>query len=320
MSKSADPRAAYLDPDVIGRIKTLELFARGAVEGTRIGMHRSTLHGLSTEFSRHRPYTAGDETRRVDWKVYSRTNRYYIKQYEAETNFDTYMLFDASSSMHYGSGRQSGGGGAGRKLPGSQSMSKLEYAKHMAAVLAYLIVQQGDSVGLAVFDGELRDYVRPRGKLSVIGDISEMLSGTEGRPRTNVGGIMDEFASRIRRRGFVILFSDLFDNEDEFIGGLNHLHFTGQHVIIFQVLDRDELTFSFDGVVRFEGLEGEDALRVQPDRLRVDYLAALEELILKIRESCEAINADYVLVDTSRPVQDVLIEYLNARKTLRWKG
>jgi uncharacterized protein (DUF58 family) len=205
-------------------------------------------------------------------------------------------------------------------LFGSGEMTKLEYSKHFAAVLAYLIVEQGDSVGLAVFDDELRDHIRPQGRSSVIADIAEMLFRTEDRPRTNVGGIMNEFASRLNRRGFVILFSDLFDNEDAFIDGLNHLHFTGQHVIVFHILDHEELTFPFDGIVRFQGLEGEDEIRLQPDRIRQEYLEELRLLTDKFRNACDAIHADYVIVDTSRPVQSVLIEYLNARKVLHWSG
>jgi len=296
-------RSAYLDPDAVERIRQLELFVRGAVEGGRIGMHRSTLHGLSTEFTHHRPYAAGDEVKNVDWKVYSKTDRYHVKQYEAETNFDAHLLFDASSSMHYG----------------SNGMSKLEYAKHMAAVLAYLVVNQGDSVGLAVFDDALRHYIRPRGSIGVIGDISELLQSTSGEPRTNVAAIMSAFATRIKRRGFVILFSDLFDSEEAFVNALNHLHFKGQHVIVFHILDPEELTFPFGGIVKFLGLEGEAQLKIQPDRIRADYLAELDTLMETYRLACRAVNADYVLVDTSRPVQDVLVGYLNARKVLHWR-
>jgi uncharacterized protein (DUF58 family) len=302
MSVSSKLQSPYLDPEAVDRINKLELFVRGAVEGGRIGMHRSSLHGLSTEFTHHRPYAAGDEVKHVDWKVYSKTDRYYIKQFEAETNFDAYLLFDASSSMHFGSG----------------DMSKLEYAKHLAAVLAYLVVEQGDSVGLATFDDALREYVRPRGSKSVIADISRVLEGTRGEPRTNVAAIMNEFASRIRRRGFVILFSDLFDHEDAFIDAMNLMRFKGQHIIVFHLMDPEELTFPFGGTVKFAGLEGEDELKVQPDRLRADYLEEVELLKTKINKACRAVNADYVLVDTGRPIQDVLVEYLNTRKALHW--
>jgi len=303
LDSTAGQSHSYLDPEAVERIKRLELFVRGAVEGARIGIHRSILHGLSTEFTHHRPYVAGDEMKNVDWKVYSRTDRYHVKQYEAETNFDAHLLFDASSSMHYGSG----------------AMSKLEYAKHMAAVLAYLVVNQGDSVGLAIFDDKLREYIRPKGTLGIISDISELLHRTTGEPRTNVSAIMNQFAARIRRRGFVILFSDLFDNENAFVEALNHLKFKGQHVIAFHILDPEELAFPFSGIVKFNGLEGEAQLKIQPDRVRADYLAELDTLMSTFRLACRGVNADYVLVDTSRPVQDVLVEYLNSRKVLHWR-
>ncbi|MCJ8329527.1 MAG: DUF58 domain-containing protein [Lentisphaeria bacterium] len=299
---SESPQSAYLDPKVIERVKRLELIARGAVEGARMGMHKSTLHGLSTEFTHHRPYVQGDAIRHIDWKVYSRTDRYYIKQFEAETNYDAHFLFDASSSMHYGSG----------------DITKLEYAKHLAAAMACMIVNQGDSVGLGIFDGELRDFMPPKGSMSVLGNISEKLYNTEGRPRTNVGGIMEEFAARIRRRGFVILFSDLFDHEAEFIQGLSRLHFAGQHIIVFQIVDHEELSFNFDGIVKFEGLEGEDMIKVHPEKVRLDYIQELEKMIKTYKSSCEAINADYFLIDTMRPVEDVLTEYLTARKRMNW--
>lgn len=297
-------RDAYLDPDVVEHVKSLELFVRGAVEGGHIGAHRSTLYGLSTEFTHHRPYSAGDELKHIDWKVYSKTDRYHVKKFEAETNFDAHFLFDASSSMQYG----------------STGLSKMEYSKRLAAVLAHLVVKQGDSAGVAVFDDELRESVRPGGSMGVIGDICALLHGIEGRPRTNVGAILDEYASRLRRRGFVMLFSDLFDNEDGFIDGMNHLSFKGQHIIIFHVMDPEEMRFPFDGTVRFQGLEGESELKVQPDRIRADYLEELQALQDRIRNACTAIRADYVVVDTSRAVPDVLIEYLNARKAMRWRG
>jgi len=301
MALSTRPRDTYLDPDVVERVKALELFVRGAVEGGHIGSHRSTLHGLSTEFTHHRPYAPGDEVKRIDWKVYSKTDRYHVKQFEAETNFDAHLLFDASSSMLYG----------------STGMSKLEYSKHLAAVLAYLVVSQSDSVGLAVFDDELRESVRPGGSMGVVGDICTLLHGAEGRPRTNVAAVLKEYATRLRRRGFVILFSDLFDNEDNLIEGLNRLHFSGQHIVIFHVMDPEELKFPFDGTVRFQGLEGEPELKLQPDRIRVDYLEELAALQERVRTACQSINGDYVVVDTSRPVQDVLTEYLNARSAMR---
>lgn len=292
----------YVDPEIIDAVKALELAARGAVEGARIGHHRSLLRGLSTEFTHHRPYTYGDELKHLDWRVYSRTERYYIKLYEAETNYDAHLLLDASASMRYGSG----------------DVTKLEYAKIMAAALAFLIVDGRDSAALAVFDDHLVDYLPPKGSMMLIADMVEILSRTTGEPRTNVGAILDEFAQRISRRGFVILFSDLLDDVDGFVNGINHLRFRGHNVIVFHVLDHAELTFPFDGSVRFEGLEGEEEILAQPDRIRAAYLEELEALVSRYRRACEDAGADYVLVDTQRPVREVLVEYLAARKVLSW--
>jgi uncharacterized protein (DUF58 family) len=292
----------YLDADVVDEIKQLELVARGAVEGARIGAHRSRLRGLSTTFSHHRPYVPGDEVKHVDWRVYSRTNRYHVKLYEAETNFDANLLIDASASMRYG----------------SDGMTKMEYAKHMAAALAFLVVEARDSAAIGVFDEVLRDYIPPRSSMAVLGDMVEILNKTEGNSRTNVGGILQSFASRIKRRGFVMLFSDLLDDEEGFIKGLNQLCFAGHNVVIFHILDHAELTFPFDGQVRFNGLEGEEAILTQPDRVRAAYLEELNKLITTYRRACDRSGADYVLVDTRRPVREVLVEYLNVRRVMSW--
>lgn len=298
----ANPQALesrYLDPQTLQRIAGLELEARNAVEGLRVGMHKSRLRGFSTEFAQHRQYVPGDALRHMDWRVYSRTMRYYVKLYEAETNFDANLLLDASRSMRYGSGK----------------VSKLDYAKQMAAALSYLIVQQRDSAGLAVFDGQLRDYLPPRCSGAVVGNIVELLAKAEPEPKTNVAALLHEFAQRIPRRGYVMLFSDLFDDVDGFIKGLAHLRFRGHNVAVFHVLDPHELRFPFSGNWRFMGLELEGELTTQPRRIRDAYLRELNAFILQVRKSCERNGADYVLVDTSRPVDVVLREYLTGHVT-----
>jgi len=276
---------------------SLELVAREVVEGLHVGMHKSPLHGFSTEFSQHRPYVPGDGLRDIDWRVYGRTERYYIKLFEAETNFTAHLLLDASSSMTYGSG----------------SVSKLEYAKFMAASLAYLCVKQRDSVSLAVFDSELRSYIEPRTTMTVVRNIAEKLEAVGHEPRTNVAALLHEFASRIPRRGFVILFSDLFDNIDEFLLGLEHLRFQGHNVVVFHTLDPYELRFPFDGSCKFKGLELDGEIISQPKRVRAAYLAELQKFLDRIKGACERSHVDYVLVDTSRPVDAVLTAYLLSR-------
>ncbi len=297
MVSEAKRKHRYLDPEILQKIGSLELIVREVVEGLRVGMHRSPLRGFSTEFALHRPYVPGDPVRYVDWRVFARTERYYIKVFEAETNFDANLLLDASSSMHYRSGR----------------VSKLEYAKFMAASLAYLITEQRDSVGLAVFDSELRKYIEPKSSTGVVGTIAAELEGIEPKPRTDIAALLHDFARRIPRRGFVFLFSDLFDHVGEFLKGLDHLRFQGHNVTVFHILDPYELQFPFHGMLRFQGLELEGDITTQPRRIRAAYLEELRGFIARIRASCDRSHVDYVLVDTARPVDVVLSAYLLRR-------
>jgi uncharacterized protein (DUF58 family) len=293
-------RAEYLDPEILSKIGTLDVVARQVVEGLRIGLHRSPARGISSEFTAYRQYVPGDETSHIDWKAYARSNRYYIRLFDAETNFVSNLLIDASESMTYASG----------------AISKLEYTKYLAASLAYLIVDQSDSVGLGVFDGELRNYVAPKSNMRILNDISNELSKSEPQPRTNIGAILHEFAHRMSRRGFVVLFSDLFDNTEEFIEGINHLRFRGHNVILFHILDPYELDFPLTGMWKFEGLEGEGDLITQPARVRNHYLKELEAFITRIKTACSRAEVDYVLVNTADPVELVLSSYLLQRSVL----
>jgi len=295
---SPQPRKLrYLDPETLQKIGPLELVAREVVEGLQVGMHRSPLKGFSTEFSHHRQYVPGDETRHLDWRVYARTERYYLKLFEAETNFTANLLLDASSSMHYT----------------SHGVTKLEYAKFMAASMAYLCVRQRDSAGLAVFDNQLRSYIEPKTTMGVIRTIAEELEKVEGLPRTNVAAILHEFANRIPRRGFVMLFSDLFDHVEEFIKGIEHMRFKGHNVAVFHILDPYELRFPFDGSCKFIGLELDGEVVTQPKRIRAAYLEEVRKFVQTIRSACERAHVDYVLVDTSKPVEAVLSAYLIGR-------
>ncbi|MEK6238927.1 MAG: DUF58 domain-containing protein [Planctomycetales bacterium] len=290
----------YLDPETLSRIGSLDVVARQVVEGLRIGLHRSPARGISSEFTAYRQYVPGDETSHIDWKAYARCNRYYIKLFDAETNFISNLLIDASPSMTYASG----------------NISKLEYAKYLAASLAYLVVDQGDSAGVGVFDGELQNYVAPKSSMRILHDISRELEKATPRPRTNVGSVLHHFAHRMSRRGFVMLFSDLFDNTDEFIEGLNHLRFRGHNVILFHMLDPYELEFPLNGMWKFVGLEGEGELITQPARVRNNYLKELELFIGRIKTACDRAQVDYVLVNTADPVEHVLSSYLLQRTAL----
>jgi uncharacterized protein (DUF58 family) len=296
-SEAKRQSSPYLDPATLQKTSHLELLARQVVEGSRVGMHKSPLRGFSTEFAQHRQYVQGDPLRHVDWKVYGRSSRYYTKLYEAETNFTANILLDASKSMLYGSGKT----------------SKLEYAKVMAAAMAYLIVGQRDSVGLGVFDSELRSYLPPKSTNSIIRSIAEELGKVSSEPRTDVAALLHEFGRRMPRRGFVILFSDLLDNVDAFLGGLDHLRYRGHNVIVFHVMDPYELNFPFDGTYKFKGLEGEEDIVTQPKRVRAAYMEELGKFLTKVKTSCQRKDVDYTLIDTSKPVAEALSAYLIGR-------
>jgi uncharacterized protein (DUF58 family) len=288
------PQAKYLDPEILSTVGTLDVVARRVVEGIRIGMHRSPLRGISTEFSAYRQYVPGDEIKHIDWKVYSRTDRYYVKQFDAETNFVANLLVDASRSMTYGSGK----------------ITKLEYAKYMAATLAYLVVDQRDSCGVGVFDGEIQEYIPPKSTLSILANISNMLEKASPRPKTNVAGVLHEFANRMSRRGVVMLFSDLFDSPEEFIKGINHLAFRGHNVVVFHILDPYELTFPLNGMWKFLGLEEEGELITQPARVRASYLEQLRLFIEQVKVACARNQVDYVLANTATPIEEIVSGYL----------
>jgi uncharacterized protein (DUF58 family) len=292
--------AKYLDPEVLSGIGSLEIVARQVVEGLRIGLHRSPVRGISSEFTAYRQYVPGDEVRQIDWKAYARFNRYYIKQFDAETNFVANLLLDGSESMTYGSGK----------------ISKLEYAKYLAASMAYLTVDQGDSVGVGMFDGELQNYIQPKSNLSILSDISGEMEKLEPQPRTNVGAVLHEFANRMSQRGFVMLFSDLFDNTEEFIEGLNHLRFGGHNVVLFHVLDRYEIEFPLNGMWKFVGLEGEGELVTQPARVRENYLKEFKDFVRQIKGACDRAEVDYVMVNTSDPIEHTISNYLLQRSAM----
>ena len=292
--------AKYLDPEILSGIGSLEIVARQVVEGLRIGLHRSPVRGISSEFTAYRQYVPGDEVRQIDWKAYARFNRYYIKQFDAETNFVANLLLDGSESMTYGSG----------------IISKLEYAKYLAASMAYLTVNQGDSVGVGMFDGELQNYIQPKSNLSILSDISGEMEKLEPQPRTNVGAVLHEFANRMSQRGFVMLFSDLFDNTEEFIEGLNHLRFGGHNVVLFHVLDRYEIEFPLNGMWKFVGLEGEGELVTQPARVRENYLKEFEDFVRQIKGACDRAEVDYVMVNTGDPIEHTISNYLLQRSAL----
>ncbi len=292
------PQTFYLEPELLQRLGDLELVAREAVEGLRVGSHRSPLRGFSTEFAHHRQYAPGDAIRDIDWRVYGRTDRYYTKLYEAETNYDCYLLLDASASMTYGSGR----------------VSKLEYAKFLAATLAYIVLKQRDSVGLSIFDSAVRAHLPPRSAMGVLLQIDRLLREIASEPKNTISRQLHDIALLMKRRSFVVVISDFLADVNDILAGLEHLRFDGHNVVVFHTLDACEMTFPFKGAWRFEGLENEEPLVTQPERIRDDYLASLHAYLEQLRAGCLASQIDYLLVDTSRPLDAVLSEFFFDRQ------
>ena len=291
------PQTHYLDPEVLQNLGDLELVAREVVEGLRVGTHRSPLRGFSTEFAHHRQYAPGDSIRSIDWRVFGRTERYYTKLYEAETNFDCYLLIDASSSMNYTSG----------------TVSKLEYAKFLAASLAYLVLKQRDSVGLSIFDSEVRAYLPPRSSKSIILQIDRLLRDIEPVPRSTIAKQLHDIALMMKRRSFVVVISDFFAEIDDIMAGLDHLRFDGHNVLALHTLDPYEIKFPFKGTWRFEGLELEEPVTTQAERMRDEYLANFNRYREALQSGCVNSMVDYSVVDTSRPLDALLSEFFQQR-------
>ncbi len=295
---------SYLDPGLLEQLGDLEVIAREVVEGLRVGSHRSPLKGFSTEFAHHRQYAPGDPMRTLDWRVFGRTDRYYTKLFEAETNFDCHLLIDASSSMTYRSG----------------TVSKLEYAKFLSAALAYLVLKQRDSIGLSVFDAEVRAYLPPKSSRSIILEIDRLLRDIKPSPKTSLAKQLHDVAMMMRRRSVVVVISDLLSDVEDILAGLEHLRHDGHNVIVFHTLDPYEIDFPFDGTWRFEGLEGEEPLTTQPQRIRDEYLAEFNQYRDALQDGCVGANIDYTLVNTTRPLDQLLSEFFNDRETLNGGG
>lgn len=286
-----------LDSAAISRAEALGLHARFVVEGYMAGEHKSPYRGFAIEFAQHREYTHGDDPRHLDWKVLGRTDRYYIKQYEQETNYVANLLLDGSESMRYGSGK----------------LTKLHYGKMMAACLAYLILHQRDATALGLFDTTVRDYAPRSDNLATIHNIMARLAAFEPKEQTNIGAVLHEMARQIRRKGLVILISDFFDDEAKVLEGIQHLRFGGNEVVVFHLMDPYELEFPFTGQVEFDGLEGIAKIQARPAEIRKSYLREVESFRQRLREGCERNNCHYTLVNTAQPLHEVLSAYLAFR-------
>jgi uncharacterized protein (DUF58 family) len=289
-----------LDPRTLARIQGLELRARRVVEGYVAGLHRSPYQGFSNEFAEHREYAPGDDLRYVDWKVFGKSDKVYLKQFEEETNLICYLLLDTSESMQYQSP--------------TALLSKLAYAQCAAAALAYLVLHQRDSVGLVTFDQEIRQLIRPSSNPTQLKQLLRVMEETAATQKTRTGPIFHDLAERLARRGIVVILSDLFDDVDAMLAGLKHLRHRRHDVIIFHLLDPAEVDFPFQHVTMFKGLEALGEVITEPRSLRAAYQKEVRAFLKHIRAGCRAQQIDYLMVRTDEPLDAVLTAFLSARK------
>lgn len=290
-----------LDPETAGRISRLEIEARHVVEGFLSGLHRSPYFGQSIEFVQHREYVPGDDVRRIDWKVWSKTDRFYLKLYEEETNLRTTLLLDASESMQYGSGER----------------TKFDYGCSIVACLSYLLLRQSDAVSLTTFDSAIRSRVPSRSRQTHLNAILTALKAESPGKKTDVFGILRQVADEKTQKGMVVLISDLLAPREDLFRGLRLLRRRGHDVLIFHVLDDQELDFDFTGTTKFEGLEDAGELVCDPRSLREGYQRALNDFLHDIRRRCAQNVIDYQTIRTSEHLDAVLRHYLNHRVGLR---
>ncbi len=295
-----DPRR-FFHPATIARISRLDFRARQVVEGFISGMHKSPFFGHSVEFVQHREYTVGDDIRHLDWKVWSKTDRYYIKQFEAETNLRCHFVVDVSESMHYGQG----------------ALNKYDYACTIAACLAYLLVRQQDACSLITFDSDVRKVLPARSHQAHLEAIVAAMHVSKPREKTDIEKILRRVAENVQGRSLIVIISDLLIDREPLFRGLEMLCQRRHDILMYHVLDEDEVTFPFTGTTRFEGMEELPNLVCDPRALREGYMEALEEYLVEVRRGCTRIGVDYRLVHTNEYIDAVLAKFLHHRMALR---
>ncbi len=295
---SAIPGARFVDPKILSRIGNLELLARTVVDGFINGLHRAPFFGASIDFAEHRGYVAGDDIRRVDWRLYARTDRYYVKQYEADTNTNFTILFDISRSMTFA----------------SDGVSKLEYGSYLAACLGYLAQRQRDRVGIVTFDNDVVTQVPASAKHFNM--VLHTLDRAKGERPGNLVAPLTKLAEHFKRRGILLLISDFYEEPDTILDALKPLRFLGNDIIVFHVLDRQELEFSYDEASSFQDLESGEQVPVVPDSFRQQYRALIREHIDKLQHKFSEQRIDYALLNTSEPLDRALFSYLSSREKL----
>ena len=308
MATSKEPLAylRLLPPELIGRIGGLEFLARGMMEGFITGRHRSPHKGVSVEFAEHKSYTPGDEVRDLDWRVFGKTDRYYIKRYVEETNLRANILLDASGSMKYT-------GDSASKVYDAP-VSKFDYARYLAAALTYMMIAQQDAVGLVTFDTAVRRLIPASSTATQVNQILSELHETSPGSETSLAPIIHEIAERVHPRGLVVIISDLFDDPDEIIRAMHHFRYRRHEIIVFHVMADEELNFPFEKWSRFRDLERVDPdYLVDPKSLQVEYLRQVRAFVKQIEKGCGQMRADYVAVNTREPFDVVLSNYFARR-------
>ena len=292
-------RRTYFDPLVLAKISTMSLRARHVVEGLLSGLHESPYRGYSVEFAEHREYVPGDEIRRIDWKAYGKFDRYFVKEYEEETNLRAYLLLDASASMDYG----------------SQGVTKFEYGCYLAVSLAYLMLRQGDDVGLVTFGDQIQRYIPPRSGIKHMRALTQHLEATSPQGDTHFDQVLREVAGKVTRRGIIIVISDLFDTPDSVVRVLKYFRHRRNELMVFHLLDHDELEFPFDRLTVFEDMEESTRrLLTDPRSIRHAYLQQIQAFIDEYRQAFRREAIDYNLFPTTTPLDIALTRYLARRQ------
>jgi uncharacterized protein (DUF58 family) len=290
----------FLNPQLVSQLSSMEMKARLVVEGFITGLHRSPYHGFSVEFAEHRQYMPGDPIRHIDWKVFGKTDRFYIKEFEEETNLKAHILLDASGSMAYR----------------SDGIAKLEYGCYLAAALSYLMLKQKDAVGLVVFAKGIRKYLPPRSARTHLHTVLKELNQVEPAETTDVAATFHQLAERIRRRGLIIIISDLLDEPDKILWGLKHFRYNKHEVLVFHTLDPFEKSFAYRREAIFRDLETGEEISTQPWHIRGEYIRQMTALTDRYRKQCRDSLIDYVPLDTSVPFDRALFAYLSKRGRL----
>jgi uncharacterized protein (DUF58 family) len=301
MNPASQDYRKFLDPSIISKLNSLELRARLVVEGFMVGLHKSPYHGFSVEFTQHRPYMQGDGFRDIDWKVYGKTERFFIKQYEEETNLKSYILLDISNSMNFAY---------------EKNVKKLQYASTLVAAFSYLMIKQQDAVGLALYSDKIVKYFPPKMSKAYLHEIMKSLSGLAPSQKTNTAECLNSIAEKINRRGLVIIVSDFFDDVNAVLKALKHFRYRKHEVIVFQILDPVERNFSFGKDAVFKDMETSDEMTTQPYQIQKSYKDAMNDFIEKLKSECLNANMEYNLIETSSPFDKALFSYIQKRSKL----